>query len=126
MRFWTIYAWVFSGLLLLSAAGRAFLYCKRHELVSKLDLAEAAAGVIAIPALLGFAYRHAYGYRWMWEIMSVLLIGLSLYHYFTPKMKKLYQRGFVTAAGVILLEFIFGAPAMWALICYAFYDKRIW
>ncbi len=93
MNAWQIYLWSFSVILLLSAAGRIFLFVKRRDLVSSLDLIEAFVGLAVIPALLGFAYGRAYGPHVLWMLLSIVLCILSVYQFFTPKMRKLYQKG---------------------------------
>jgi hypothetical protein len=123
---WHIYVWAFSAVLLFSGAGRAILFFKRRDLVTRLDLFEAAVGIAAIPALFGFAYQKAYGERSLWVTVCVLLVVFSVYQFFTPKMKKIYSKGFPSAAAVIALQLVLGGPGLWAIICYAFFDPRVW
>jgi hypothetical protein len=123
---WQVYAWLFSALLLFSAFGRAVLFHRRPGLVSRLDLVEAGLGVAAIPALFGFAYERAYGSQVLWAALALALIVLSIYQFFTPKMQKIYSKGMVAALGVIILQIVLGAPALWALIRYSFLERRLW
>ena len=126
MHPWKIYIWAFSLLLLLSAIGRLVLFFKRRDLVSPLDLTEAVIGLIAVPALFGFAYQRAYGPNSLWMVLCILMVGLSVYQFFTPKMKKLYAKGWFVSTGVIVLQIVLGSPALWALIRYSFFEPSLW
>ena len=126
MHFWSIYIWMFSVLLVLSAIGRVVLFFRRPDLVSRLDLVEAGFGLICIPALLGFLYQRAYAIPIFWQGICVVVILLSFYQFFTPKMQKLYQKGFLISALTIILQMILGGPGLWALVQYAFLDGRLW
>lgn len=126
MYFWQIYVWTFSSLLILSALGRAVLFVKKPEFVSRLDLIEATVSLAAIPALFGFAYQRAHGARVLWEVFSVVLVGFSFYQFFTPKMRKLYSKGLATTALIISVQCALGGPGLWALVAYAFFDQQIW
>ncbi len=126
MHFWQIYVWVFSGVLVLSAIGRIVLFVKKPGLVSRLDLIEAAVALAATPALFGFAYQRAHGTRVLWELFSVVFVGLSVYQFFTPKMRKLYDKGLPTTAFTVLAQCVLGGPGLWALLAYAFFDSRVW
>jgi hypothetical protein len=117
---------MFSVLLALSAIGRVVLFYRRPELVSRLDLVEAGFGLICIPALLGFLYQRAYVIPIFWQGICVVVILLSFYQFFTPKMQKLYQKGFLISALTIILQMILGGPGLWALVQYAFLDGRLW
>jgi hypothetical protein len=126
LKLWQMYVWAFSGILVFSAIGRGWLFVKKRELVTRLDLLEGAAGLAVIPALFGFAYQRAYGSRVLWAVMCVVLVVLSVYQFFTPKMRKIYDKGLPTAVGVIALQAVLGGPGLWAIICYAFFDRRVW
>ncbi len=126
MSFWHIYAWAFSGVLVLSGIGRVVLFVKKHVLVSHFDLVEAAVALAAIPALFGFAYQSAHGTHVFWEIYSILLVGLSIYQFFTPKMHKLYEKGLAATVLAISVQCALGGPGLWAVLAYAFFDRRIW
>ena len=126
MRGWQVYVWVFSVVLLFSAAGRVVLYFKRRELVSRFDVFEGVVALWAIPALFGFAYQRAYGSRWQWEVFCALLIVLSIYQFFTPKMRKLFEKGWLVSAGAIVLQAALGGTALWAMVRYAFFEPGLW
>ena len=118
--------WIFSVVLLLSAGGRAVLRFKKPDLVSRLDVVESIVGLLCIPALLGFAYQHAYGSRTLWRSLCVLLITLSVYQFFSPKMKRIYEKGFLLSGVMILLQIAVGGPALWAFLQYTFLEPKIW
>jgi hypothetical protein len=126
MRFWQVYVWIFSVVLLFSAVGRVVLRFRKSHLVSRLDVVESFVGLLCIPALLGFAYRHPYGNRNVWQCLCVLVIGFSVYQFFGPKMKQLYEKSFLIAGLTITLQIAVGAPALWALLQYAFLERAIW
>jgi peptidoglycan/LPS O-acetylase OafA/YrhL len=126
MLSWRIYLWLFSGLLLASAAGRFFLYMKKPGMISRIDLVEAVAGVMAIPALLGFAYQRPCGAEFLWRGLCLLLVGLFVGQMFSEKTKKLFAKGRKLAITVMAVQIALGAPAMWALIEYAFLDRAVW
>jgi len=93
--------------LVLSAIGRAVLFVKKPGLFSRLDLIEAAVALAAIPALFGFAYQRAHGTRVLWELFSIVFVGISTYQFFTPKMRKLYDKGLATTAFTISAQCVF-------------------
>ncbi|MGI4826766.1 MAG: hypothetical protein ACRYFU_01020 [Janthinobacterium lividum] len=109
-----------------SAIGRVVLFIKKPELVSRLDLIEAAVALAAIPALFGFAYHRPHGTRELWELFSVVFVGLSIYQFFTPKMRKLYEKGVAVTALTISAQCALGGPGLWALLAYAFFDQQVW
>lgn len=126
MHNWQIYVWVFSAVLVLCAIGRVILYFKKPDLVGPLDLVESAVGLMVVPALLGFAYQRAYGPHAVWIVLSVILTALSIYQFFTPKMKKLYEKGWLVSSGTILLQTAVGGPALYAVIRYTFLEPAMW
>ncbi len=126
MLLWRIYLWFFSGLLVASGAGRFFLYWKKPGAVSRLDLWEAIAGLVAIPALVGFAYQRPEGFEWIWRVLCLALAALFAWQIFSAKTKKLYAMGWKVAATALGLSIALGAPAMWALIEYAFLEPALW
>jgi hypothetical protein len=110
----------------LSAIGRVVLFVKKPGLVSRLDLIEATVALAAIPALFGFAYQRAHGTRVLWELFSIVFVGLSIGQFFTPKMRKLYDKGLAITAFTISAQCVLGGPGLWALLAYAFFDQRVW
>ena len=126
MSGWLVYVWAFSVVLVLSAVGRVFLLYKRPDVVSRLDIYEAFFSLIAIPALFGFAYQKPYGIRFFWIVFCVVLSAFSAYQFFTPKMRKLYQKGWLISGGTIGLQTIIGFPALWALFRYSFFEAWLW
>ncbi len=126
MTGWQIYVWAFAVMLVLSAAGRVILFFKRPTVVSRLDIVEGLIGLIAIPALFGFAYQKPNGPHALWMILCAVFVVLSIYQFFTPKMKKLYQKGWLVSGGAIGLQAALGAPALWALVRYSFFEPALW
>ncbi len=126
MSGWLIYVWAFSVILVLSALGRVFLFFKRPDVVSRLDIYEAFVSLIAIPALFGFAYQKPHGFRIFWIIFCVALSSFSIYQFFTPKMKKLYRKGWLVSTGTIAFQTTIGFPALWALFRYSFFETWLW
>jgi hypothetical protein len=126
LKLWQMYVWALSGILVFSAIGRVLLFVKKRELATRLDLLEAAVGLAVIPALFGFAYQRAYGNRLLWATMCVVLVVLSVYQFFTPKMRKIYDKGLPSAGGLIAVQTVLGGPGLWAIICYAFFDPQVW
>jgi len=126
MHLWKIYVQVFSVISVLSALGRIFLFFKKPGLVSRIDVFEGFVGLLALPALFGFAYQRPYGHHLVWVFLSILVIILSAYQFFTPKMKKVYQMGWVKAGGLIGAQALLGVPALWALLKYSFWQPALW
>jgi hypothetical protein len=122
---WKVYIWAFCVLLVLSAIGRVVLFFKRRDLVSPLDVVEAFVGLAVMPALLGFAYQRQIAPQALWMILSLVITGMSIYQFFTPKMTKLYEKGWLVAGGVIALQGAIGAPALWALVKYSFFEHPL-
>jgi len=113
-------------LLLASASGRFFLYRKKPRLVSRIDIVEAVAGVLAIPALLGFAYQRPYGTEYIWQALCLVLVALFVMQIFSEKTKKLFAKGWKLGVAATVMQIALGAPAMWALIEYAFVERFMW
>ena len=126
MHGWQVYVWTFSAVVVFSGIGRVFLFFKHRDKVSRLDLLEGFVGIAAIPALFGFAYQKSYGPHAVWIGLTCLLVALSIYQFFTPKMKLIYKKGWLTSVALIGLQTLIGAPALWALFKYSFLQPALW
>jgi hypothetical protein len=126
MRFWVIYVWFFSCVLVLSLIGRVVLFFKRPEAVSRLDLVQGIVGILAIPALLGFAYQKPVGLHGFWMLLSFGIICFSIHEFFTDKMKKIYKLAWFKSLATIALQVALGGPALWALVRYSFFEPLLW
>jgi hypothetical protein len=126
MTAWQWYVWVFAVVLVLSAVGRTLLFFVRRELVTRFDVVEGWLGLIAIPALFGFAYGTPHGARWWWEFVAVMFVVLSIYAFFASKMHRLYAKGWGVSIATIAVMTLVGGPALWALVGYGFWRTDIW
>ncbi|MFT4114655.1 hypothetical protein [Silvibacterium sp.] len=121
--FWHIYVWVFAGILVLSAIGRFLIFLRRRDLVQPIELVEAILGLLAVPALFGFAYQQRLGSPLLWMALCVVLGVASVNQFFSPKMKKIYLRGWLPSIATIGIQALISAPAIWALVRYAFFSR---
>ena len=126
MHLWRIYLWTFSVIVLLSGIGRLVLFFKKPGAVSKMDLAGGAVGIVAIPALLGFAYQRPCGLHLFWQLLTLVLGGLSVYEFFTPKVRALFTKSIPLGIGLTALQIALGGPALFALFRYSFFEPALW
>jgi hypothetical protein len=59
-------------------------------------------------------------------VLAVGFVGLSIYGFFTPKMKTIYHKGWGASAASIAAMAIIGGPGLWALVSYAFFSTALW
>lgn len=82
--------------------------------------------MLAIPALLGFAYQRPYGTEYIWQALCLVLVALFVMQIFSEKTKKLFAKGWKLGVAATVMQIALGAPAMWALIEYAFVERFMW
>jgi hypothetical protein len=123
---WLIYAWCFSIVIVLSAGGRMALRFKKPEVVSRFDVVEGFLGLIAIPALFGFARQRAVGLHAFWMVIALVFIVLSVWQFASTKMRELYSKGWFPVTASIGAMIALGGPALYALVTYAFFEPQLW
>jgi len=126
MHLWLLYAWCFSVVIVLSAAGRLVVRFKKPEMVSRFDVVEGFLGLIAIPALFGFALQQAVGMHWFWMAVAIVFVVLSIWQFNSEKMKQLCAKGWRPTTLAIVAMVVLGGPALYSLVVYSFFQPQLW
>ena len=99
---------------------------KRPALVSRYDLFESLFVLLVLPGLFGFAFGRPIGPHALWQVLVVVLVVLSLYSLFSPKMKQLAAKGWGPLIAAVVVSAVIGGPGLYALVVYAYFSPRIW